>query len=272
VTRTGDRSYAATEPPDDRVSRRAFLRTATATGAAAAGVSLARFVRYRDEAHAQPHDGAPPNRRWVMVMDLRLCDGCEKCTEACQTMHHLPKEITWIKVYKLQSPGGQEYFMPRTCMMCDDPPCAKVCPVSATYIDREGIVLVDQNKCIGCRMCMAACPYEARYFNWRTPPPVANVLAQPSPEWPVPQQKSTVGKCVFCVHNLRVGKLPGCVEACNMEALYVGDRVRDVATNGKATVRLSQFLKDNDAVRLKEELNTHPRVYYILGHGQHLTF
>jgi molybdopterin-containing oxidoreductase family iron-sulfur binding subunit len=272
VARAIETSEASADTSGDRLSRRAFLRTAGAAGAVVAGAGLAQVVRYRDEAYAQPHKATATTRRWVMVMDLRLCDGCEKCTDACQTMHHLPKEITWIKVYKLQSPGGQEYFMPRTCMMCDDPPCARVCPVSATYIDHEGVVLVDQNKCIGCRMCMAACPYEARYFNWNTPPQVTNVLAQPSPEWPVPQQKSTVGKCVFCVHNLRVGKLPGCVEACNMEALYVGDRVRDVATNGKVTVRLSQFLKDNDAVRLKEELNTHPRVYYIPGHGQLLTF
>lgn len=255
-----------------RVSRRAFLRGAGAAGAAAAAGGLANLVRYGDEARAQSHTTGPATRRWVMVMDLRLCDGCEKCTEACQKMHHLPKEITWIKVYKLRTAGGQEYFMPRSCMMCDSPPCARVCPVSATYIDDEGIVLVDQNKCIGCRMCMAACPYEARYFNWGEPPPAPTLLAQPMPEFPVPQQRGTVGKCIFCVHNAMVGKLPVCVEACTMEALYIGDLTTDVATNGRETVKLSKFLRDNDAVRYREELGTRPRVWYILGHGQDLAY
>jgi molybdopterin-containing oxidoreductase family iron-sulfur binding subunit len=251
-----------------KISRRRFLAGA---GAAAAAVGLPAMVRYRDEAQAAA--GAPAARakhRWVMVFDLRLCDGCDKCTEACQKMHYNHSSQTWIKVYKLEHPAGHTYYMPRTCMMCDNPPCTKVCPVSATYQDDEGIVLVDQRVCIGCRMCMAACPYEARYFNWVDPKPVPTTLEAPRPEWPVPQQKGTVGKCVFCVHNLRYGKLPACLESCNMEAIFVGDLVTDLATNGKKTVKLSQYLNDNHAVRFKEELGTSPRVWYILGHGQSL--
>jgi molybdopterin-containing oxidoreductase family iron-sulfur binding subunit len=92
------------------------------------------------------------------------------------------------------------------------------------------------------------------------------------PEFPVPQQKGTVGKCILCVHNINVGKMPYCVEACTMEALYIADLATDVATNGRETVKLSKLLRDNDAVRFREELGTRPRVWYILGHGQDLAY
>jgi molybdopterin-containing oxidoreductase family iron-sulfur binding subunit len=92
------------------------------------------------------------------------------------------------------------------------------------------------------------------------------------PEFPVPQKRGTVGKCILCVHNAHVGKLPACVEACTMEALYIGDLKRDIATNGRETVKLSKFLRENDAVRYREELGTRPRVWYIPGHGQDLDF
>ncbi len=92
------------------------------------------------------------------------------------------------------------------------------------------------------------------------------------PEFPVPQKKGTVGKCVLCVHNTDVGKLPACVDACSMQALYVADMLTDVATNGSETVQLSQFLRDNDAVRYREELGTRPRVWYVPGHGQNLSY
>ena len=147
-----------------------------------------------------------------------------------------------------------------------------VCPVGATFRTDTGLVLVDQNVCIGCRTCMAACPYEARYFNWTAPPQPKNKLPfPPTPEMPVPQQKGTVGKCVFCADRLPHGELPACVSGCPMGVLYIGDLVTDVATNGLGeTVQLSTFLKENDAVRFKEELGTNPRVYYIIGHGQAL--
>ena len=121
---------------------------------------------------------------------------------------------------------------------------------------------------------MAACPYEARYFNWSEPPPAPATLAQnnPMPEFPVPQKKGTVGRCILCVHNTEMGKLPACVEACSMGALYVADLKADVATNGQQTVKLSKFLRENDAVRFREELGTRPRVWYIPGHGQKLDF
>jgi molybdopterin-containing oxidoreductase family iron-sulfur binding subunit len=119
---------------------------------------------------------------------------------------------------------------------------------------------------------MGACPYGARYFVFQDPPAVPSTIAKPRPEWPVPQIKGTVGKCVFCVHNIRVGKLPACIEGCPMEAIYMGDLNSDLATNGHEAVKLSNLVKDNDAIRLKEELNTKPRVFYIPGHAQNLDF
>jgi molybdopterin-containing oxidoreductase family iron-sulfur binding subunit len=222
--------------------------------------------------HAARQPGRPARHQWGFVVDLRKCDGCAKCTKACQKTHYLDKDQKWINVYEITNSAGQAYFMPRLCMQCENPPCLRVCPVGATYMNPEGVVLVNQTTCIGCRTCMAACPYEARYFNWNEPPAAPSTLHQPMPEFPVPQQRGTVGKCILCVHNADVGKLPACVEACTMEALYIADLAVDAATNGHETVKLSKLLRENDATRFREELGTRPRVYYIQGHGQDLDF
>ncbi len=249
------------------LSRRRFLTgcAVAAGGAAAAPVLVGRAL-------AAPVSPEAAKRQWAFVVDLRKCDGCEHCTKACQEMHHLAKDQKWINVYKLNSAEGSLRFMPRLCMHCENPPCLRVCPVGATFKNAEGVVLVNQNTCIGCRTCMAACPYEARYFNWQEPPKAPQMMDASMPEFPVPQKKGTVGKCILCVHNTQVGKLPACVEGCPMEALYVGDLKADAATNGRETVKLSTFLRENDAVRFREELGTRPRVYYILGHGQKLSY
>ena len=142
--------------------------------------------------------------------------------------------------------------------------------MGASFRADDGIVLVDPNRCIGCRMCMAACPYEARYFNWNDPPAIPGRFpSAPTPQLPVPQLKGTVGKCTMCSDRLPYGQLPHCVMGCPMGVIYIGDLVTDVAVNGLGNaVKLSTFLSSNDAVRFKDELNTLPRIYYILGHGQ----
>jgi molybdopterin-containing oxidoreductase family iron-sulfur binding subunit len=250
-------------------SRRHFLRTLAAVGVGA-GLGETLLAQLGE---ASPSSADPAvEHQWAFVVDLRRCDGCEECTKACQKEHYLAKDQKWINVYKITDPDGQDHFMPRLCMHCENAPCLRVCPVSATFKSPDGVVLVDQNKCIGCRMCMAACPYEARYFNWNDPPPAPKGLMQAMPEYPVPGKKGTVGKCILCVHLTQVGKLPACVAACSMQALYIGDMKTDVATNGHETVKLSQFLRDNDAIRYREELGTRPRVYYIAGHAQDLNF
>lgn len=256
------------------LTRRNFIRgvlgAAVAAGAAGAATQLGPLAP--GGSAKSDVDEELAKHQWVMVFDLRKCDGCEKCVKACRQMHALPEGHEWIKVYELENRAGQTYFLPRPCMQCEDPPCVKVCPVKATYKTADGVTLIDQDKCIGCRMCIAACPYEARTFTWDDPLEPKVSLTGPSPEYPVPQQKNTAGKCVFCVHLIRYGKLPNCVEKCTMDAIYMGDLTSDLATNGEETVRLSDLLKKNDAFRLKEELNTRPRVYYIPGHGQDLDF
>ena len=222
-------------------------------------------------AGAAPAAATTPHH-WVMVIDLRGCDGCGRCTQACQTGHYLDPQQEWIKVYQLQNADGATFFMPRPCMQCEDPPCLRVCPTGATFATSDGLVLVDQTRCIGCRICMAACPYEARYFNWSAPTVQPPLPTTPTPEFPAPQLKGTVGKCGFCVSHLSMGMLPFCVEGCPMHVVWIGDVDADIVTNGLETVRLSTFLQDNDAVRYKEELNTRPSVYYILGHGQNLDY
>lgn len=259
-----------------RLSRRRVLLSAVAAAGSAvtAGSVLSSVL---GAASAPAHTPQPGHasadataRRWAMVIDLRRCDGCKKCTKACQEKHYLPEEQEWIKVYTLRDRTGIEYSMPRLCMHCEDAPCVRVCPTAATFVNEDGLVLVDQDKCIGCRLCMAACPYEARYFNWMEPTVKPPLPTTPTPEFPSPQQKGTVGKCTLCVHNIKDGVLPYCVDACTMGAIYIGDLDADVATNGPETVRLSTFLSQNNAIRLKEELNTRPRVYYIAGHGEDL--
>ena len=258
------------------MSRRTLLGRLGKIGIATTAVTAGgmELVRYRDEAQAAEKPGSKPGtarHAWCMVIDLRYCDGCESCTLACQERHFLTKDQTWIKVYTMTDADGGTYHMPRPCMFCEDPPCVYVCPVGATFRTADGLVLVDQNVCIGCRTCMAACPYEARYFNWTQPPQPARLPQPTTPEYPVPQKKGTVGKCVLCADRIPHGELPACVSGCPMGVIYVGDLVTDVAVNSRGkTVKLSAFLKANDAVRFKEELGTHPRVYYITGHGQNL--
>lgn len=216
---------------------------------------------------------AGTKRQWGFVIDLRRCDGCKQCTFACQKTHYLPKDHEWIKVSTLTDATGQKSFMPRLCMQCENAPCLKVCPTGATFKNPEGVILVNQDKCIGCRMCMVACPYEARYFNYSDPPKPPSPFDNPMPEFPVPQQKGTVGKCILCVHYTDKGKLPACVEACAMDALYIADLDSDVMANGSfETYQVSKYIRDNDAYRYKEDLNTSPRVWYVAGHGQDLAF
>jgi molybdopterin-containing oxidoreductase family iron-sulfur binding subunit len=257
-----------------RVSRRRFVRahgaTALVVGAGGSFIPLARLTASRHLRRASTAVSGPTKRQWAMVIDLRRCDGCRHCTIACQAMHYLPEDHEWIKVYDIHE-EEQRFFLPRPCMHCENAPCLKVCPVAATFKNEEGLILVDQERCIGCRLCMAACPYNARYFNFAEPPKPPTSQNGPSPEFPVPQRRGTVGKCDFCSHETKRGRLPACVEACRMDAIYIADLNSDVMTNRSGeTYRLSQYLRENDAFRFKEELNTSPRVWYIPGHGQSL--
>lgn len=247
------------------ISYRAYAQSmSTANGLAGGGMTAAG-------AATMASTEAPATHQWAMVIDLRNCNGCKSCTAACQKAHYLTPDQTWIDVFTLEDSLGKTYYMPRPCMQCENPPCLNVCPVHATFRTDQGVVLVDQDRCIGCRMCMAACPYEARYFNWNSGVKYPPLPVHATPEFPVPQRLGTVGKCTFCVGNLNHGLLSECASGCPMGAIYNGDLKTDVGVNAMGTtIKLSKFLYDNDAVTFKPEQNTHPRVWYILGHGQDL--
>lgn len=214
-------------------------------------------------------------RRWAMVIDLRLCDGCQsvgkppQCTEACIQGHFAPQPMEWIQVYEPPLPGGGTQFVPTPCQQCQNPPCVNVCPVGATFSAPEGTVLIDQQRCIGCRLCMEACPYDRRFFNWAEPPqPTEAMLMKYEVEHQSPAIKGTVMKCDFCPDMARAGKLPFCVQACPNNVIFYGDLEEDLASNGKVVVKLSRLLAEASTYRLKENLGTQPRVYYIAGHGE----
>lgn len=204
-------------------------------------------------------------KRFVMVIDLARCKNLRKCHDACEVMHHLSPEKEWLKVLKIQDNDlSAPYWQPTLCFHCDEPPCVKVCPVDATYKRTDGIVLIDNQRCIGCRFCMVACPYSARVFDWSDPDLPEEVSCLPySPETSVPPRMGTVSKCDFCPDMVRAGKLPSCVNACPNGVFYFGDENEDAVSNGTETVRLSELLRDRSGYRFLEELGTKPRVYYL---------
>jgi molybdopterin-containing oxidoreductase family iron-sulfur binding subunit len=206
-----------------------------------------------------------PGKKFVMVIDLARCKNLRKCQEACNHMHHVHPGQNWIKVLGMEdSDHTAPYWQPTTCMHCDEPPCVKVCPVDATFKRQDGIVLIDSDRCIGCRFCMAACPYSTRVFNWEEPVLPKEVADQHySCETSLPQKKGTVGKCDFCPDMSRKGELPHCVSACPNGVFFFGDMNEDTVTNGAETFRFSELIKDKAGYRLMEDLGTKPRVYYL---------
>ncbi len=202
------------------------------------------------------------NRKFVMVIDLAKCKNARKCVEACQEGHHLPKDHEWMKVYLLQNSEREApYWFPRPCFHCDNPMCVSVCPVGATFKRTDGIVLVDNKRCIGCKFCMTGCPYSVRVFHWKEPENQPDVPY--SPETTIPAKEGTVGKCVFCADNLRKNELPRCVSACPMGVIYFGDLIEDSVTNGTETLRFSEVIKERAGYRHLESLGTEPSVYYL---------
>lgn len=264
---------------DKNLTRRQFIKkSAGAVGLLALLSSPLIPVLRQSKASASATDeesGKEKVRAWCMIIDLKKCEGCvtidapPQCTQACIMGHFVPKGQEWIQVFEVEHENGGGYFMPTPCYHCENAPCVNVCPVAATYHTKDGIVLIDQRRCIGCRFCIAACPYHRRFFNWGTPqlPPEA-AFAEYTPERQIPAIKGTVMKCDFCPDNMRNGRLPDCVNGCPMKALYMGDLNENIATNGVDLVELSTFLSENEAYRYKGDLGTQPRVWYLPGHGQ----
>ncbi len=208
-----------------------------------------------------------PGRKFVMVIDLSKCRNARECMKVCQKEHQLRPEQHHINVLTMQDTDKTApYFMPKPCQHCDNPHCVSVCPVSATFKRTDGIVLIDNERCIGCRFCMAACPYSARTFNWKKPKDADKYKGvKYDIEKNVPQKKGTVTKCCFSADQLRKNELPYCVTSCPNGVYWFGDANEDAVTNGtsKETVSLNKLLEDNAAYQLMNELGTKPRVYYL---------
>jgi Fe-S-cluster-containing dehydrogenase component len=237
-----------------------------------------------DKAFLKPVPDLPPvsnsearkgivGKKFVMVIDLSRCKNLKKCQESCNHAHQVNPGQNWIKVYSMQDADHTApYWEPTTCMHCDEPPCVKVCPVDATFKRQDGIVLIDSDRCIGCRFCMAACPYSTRVFNWEEPTIPKEGMSSHvhmktgtdyNAETSTPQKKGTVGKCDFCPDMTRMGMLPHCVSACPIGVFFFGDENEDSVTNGEETFRFSELIKDKAGYRLMEDLGTKPRVYYL---------
>ena len=206
--------------------------------------------------------------RYGMVIDLKLCMGCLTCAMACKQSNNLPDGIWWNRVL---TDGGDfmdcargEYpynlklgHIPMSCQHCENPACVKVCPVGATWKDTEtGVVRQDYDKCIGCRMCMAACPYTGvRSFNWEEPK-FALDFKVGDPDVP-DHQKHTVEKCTFCWELLAKGEKPACMRLCPGRARYWGD-LDD--PNSEVSVQLRTY----PSKQLLPEKGTRPSVYYLV--------
>lgn len=211
-------------------------------------------------------------RGWGMVLDLRKCIGCSACTVACKAENKLPPGVVYRPVLEEEIgkyPHVSRKFTPRPCMQCDNPPCVPVCPVGATYKRPDGVVEINYNTCIGCRYCIAACPYGARTFDWGLTYTEGTAKQQayelePSSEygqsWPRKKGVSPVNnarKCQFCLHRLAEGMLPACTTTCVGGATYFGD-LKDSES------LVSELVARPNVLRLKEELGTKPRTYYLV--------
>ncbi|MCP5048567.1 MAG: 4Fe-4S dicluster domain-containing protein [bacterium] len=215
------------------------------------------------------------NHDWIMVIDLQKCVGCHACTVACNAENHLPPGVVYRPVMEEEIgtyPNVSRRFLPRPCMQCENPPCVPVCPVSATYQREDGIVPINYDRCIGCRACIAACPYGARTFDFgehhtdNTPHSPQPYEVSPSPEYgenrPREKGKSPVGnvrKCHFCLHRIGEGLLPSCVTTCIGGSTYFGPGPK---SNPRSLV--SELIASGRIMKLKEELGTNPRVYYLV--------
>lgn len=261
------------------LTRQDFLKIA---GAAAASVLLAPLLTtgalspfnalkrqtLEGEAAVGGGHGVGGRHRWGMVINLDTCIGCEYCQRACSAVNDVAEGRPWNIVIQDRTRTGATFFLSRPCLHCQNAPCVEVCPVKATYHREDGLVMMDYDRCIGCRYCEVACPYDARVFNWEARKDVNPYV----PTWGISEverrPRGVIEKCTFCVHRLDRGlalgltpgvdreATPACVNICPVGARVFGD-LNDPAS------RVSRLIADNPTFRLREELGTEPSVYYI---------
>ncbi len=215
-------------------------------------------------------------------LDISRCIGCRRCVYACVEENNQSRdpEIQWIRVLEFEReaatrgidmedgnpyydhetvPAEDKFYLPMSCMHCEDSPCTNVCPTGATWSDPDGIVVIDYDWCIGCRYCMAACPYGARKFNWSEP----NVPAKDiNPDMHLlgnrPRSRGVVEKCSFCIQRVRKGRYPACLEACPVGARKFGNLLDPDS-------EIRYLLKHKRTFVLKSELKTNPKFFYFYG-------
>ncbi|MFH1651177.1 MAG: 4Fe-4S dicluster domain-containing protein [Chloroflexota bacterium] len=225
--------------------------------------------------------------RWGMVIDLDKCTSCQSCSVACKAENNVPHSTPeeyrrrtapfWHKVIAVsrgEYPSAGVDLVPMPCMQCDDAPCVTVCPARATYHREDGIVVQNFRRCIGCKYCLIACPYGVRNFNYHEPVDEPYQRPDPPPDlasrgmWPFPHRiHGVVEKCTFCFHRidqgLKEGKkigvdvVPACAEACPAHAIAFGDL-------DDPDSEVAMLLASRESVRLREEMGTSPKVFYLL--------
>ena len=215
---------------------------------------------------------------WGYGLDLSRCIGCRRCVYACvreNNQSRINPQLHWIRVLRLKKgslinlENTEHYYNPETvpepgfmylpvqCQQCENPPCVRVCPVKATWKEQDGIVVVDYNWCIGCRYCIAACPYKGRVFNWAEPNvPSAELNTEVHYLGNRPRMKNVVEKCTFCVQRTRRGRYPACVEICPTGTRKFGNLL-DPASE------IRYLIENKRVFRLKEDFNTEPKFYYF---------
>ena len=193
--------------------------------------------------------------RRAFLVNSDKCIGCRGCAMACKSFNQLEPERFWRYVYPLDKeiyPHEERAFYSLACNHCENPACVRVCPTKATFRRHDGIVVMDYHRCIGCRYCMAGCPFGARSFNFMDPRPA---IAETNPTFPT-RMRGVVEKCTFCSERLAVGQMPLCVEASEG-----GIAFGDLADKDSSVRKL---LAENFTLRRKPTLGTEPSVYYIL--------
>lgn len=253
-------------PEQGSVSRRDLLKIA---GGLAAAAGVTQFISINSLAAVESASVGPGGVKWGMLIDINKCIGCNYCTYACQAVNNLSDDMLYNVVTTETTQNGTEFFLSRPCMQCAEAPCVHVCPVEATYYREDGIVAMDYNRCIGCRYCQVACPYDARVFNWHEPIEKSGLIPDFGVQEVPNRERGVVEKCHFCSHRIDDGlarnltpgvdaqATPACVVACPTGARVFGDLNSPESPISKAREEARVTL------RLREDLSTEPRVYYI---------